>query len=58
MRFCEKNNIKKIYWEGKKEAFSTVEILDNIDYGSIIQNIIFEDNKQIKPLYIKKPNIS
>ncbi len=58
VEYCEKNNIRELYWEARLEVWNETEILDNINYWSIIQKINFESNKQLKPLYIKKPNIS
>lgn len=56
--FLQKNNIKKVYGEANNKLFEKIEILEKIDYLSIITNIKFENKKQIEPLYIKKPNIS
>jgi len=58
LNFLNKKNIKKIYWETKTSLFPWIKILEKIDYHSIIKKIIFKNNKKIKPLYIKKPNIS
>jgi len=48
------NNIKKIYWEASLE---NIEIIEKIDYLSIIKNIELKNLKKIEPLYLKKPNI-
>jgi tRNA A37 threonylcarbamoyladenosine modification protein TsaB len=53
-----KNNITKVYWEYKNEVLKNIINLEKIDYLDIIKNIKFTKNKQIRPLYIKKPNIS
>ncbi len=53
-KYLKEKNIKKIYWEAEIE---NVEIIENIDYLSIIKEIKLENIKKIDPLYIKKPNI-
>ncbi len=50
--------IDKIYWEINKELFDNIEIIEKIDYLSIIKELKFDKMKQIQALYIKKPNIS
>jgi len=50
--------IKKVYWEAKSELLDDIEILEKIDYVSIIKWIVLNNIKQIEALYIKKPNIS
>lgn len=49
-----KNNIKIIYWETNIE---NVQIIEKIDYLSIIKEIELKEFKKIEPLYLKKPNI-
>lgn len=50
-----KNKIEKIYWEWD---IKNVEIIENIDYSDIIENIkLDKKTKKIEALYIKKPNI-
>ncbi len=66
--YLEKNNISKIYWENKnliqsisleeKETTRNIKIFEKIDYSDIIKKIEFKKEKIIKPIYIKKPNIS
>jgi len=56
--YFEENNIKKVTWELNNDYFSNILILDEIDYENIISNIKFNKKDIIKPLYIKKPNIS
>ena len=51
-------NINKIYWEINAELFPNIEILEKIDYISIIKELKFDKLNQIQALYIKKPNIS
>ncbi len=46
---------KKLFWEA---SIKNVEILENINYKSIIKDIELKKLKRINPLYIKKPNIS
>ena len=50
--------ITKVYWEANNELFPEIQILENLDYSSIIKNIELKNLKQIEALYIKKPNIS
>lgn len=50
----KEKNIKKIYWETSLE---NMEIIEKIDYLSIIREIELKDFKKIEPLYLKKPNI-
>lgn len=52
--YLEQNNIKKIYWD---YINSWVQTIDNIDYCDIIKKTQLQKNKQIKAMYIKKPNI-
>ena len=58
INILKKQNINNIYWEVDKKIFQNIEILEKIDYKSIIKELQFDDLKQIKALYIKKPNIS
>lgn len=51
------NNIDTTYWESSYN-FENTQILENIDYKSIIKELEFKDYEKIEPLYIKKPNIS
>ena len=53
-KYLTDNNIKTIYWESDIE---NVEIIEKIDYLSIINQIKFKELKKIDPLYLKKPNI-
>ncbi len=50
--------IKKVYWEATSELFRDIEILEKIDYVSILKKIELNNTEQIEALYIKKPNIS
>jgi hypothetical protein len=54
----KEKSIEKAYGEANKDLFEDIEILENIDYISIIKDIKFQNLKQIEALYIKKPNIS
>ena len=45
---------KKVYWNWE---IDNIEIIEKIDYISIIKEINFQELKRIDPLYIKKPNI-
>jgi hypothetical protein len=47
-------NFKIIYGEWD---IKNIEIIEKIDYISIIKNIKPEKYSKIEPLYIKKPNI-
>jgi tRNA threonylcarbamoyladenosine biosynthesis protein TsaB len=50
--------IKKAYWDVKAELFSNINILEKIDYVSIMREMELDNKKQIDAMYIKKPNIS
>ncbi|MDD2908053.1 MAG: hypothetical protein PHH98_05430 [Candidatus Gracilibacteria bacterium] len=52
--YLKQKNLSTIYGEADIE---NVEIIENIDYLSIIAEIRFDNLKKIEPLYIKKPNI-
>ena len=54
-QILEQNNIKTIYWEIELE---NIEIIEKIDYLSIIKELKFQNLEKIEPLYLKKPNIS
>lgn len=57
--FNEKIQQDIIYGDINLERFSkNIEIKKNIDYEDIFQNIELSGQKQVAPLYIKKPNIS
>lgn len=58
LNFLNSSWIKKVYWEAKSELFRDIEILEKIDYVSILKKIVLNNAKQIEALYIKKPNIS
>lgn len=50
---------KIVYWDLSNNILSEeINTISKIDYKKIIENINFEKNKLIEPLYIKKPNIS
>lgn len=55
--FFNKLSIKTVYWETWYD-FPNIEILEKIDYNSIIKELKLENFKKIEALYIKKPNIS
>ena len=57
IEILKEKNIKKVYWDIKQDFFTNIEILENIDYISIINQIKLDELKQIQALYIKKPNI-
>lgn len=51
------NNI--VYWDLSNNILSeNLKVNSNINYEKVIKKIIFQENKLIEPLYIKKPNIS
>lgn len=50
------NNIKKVYSD--TEFLEKLEIIKEVDYKNIIQNLKLEKNSIISPFYFKKPNIS
>ena len=50
-----------VLWDVEEKRSSQVKIVDKVYYQSIISEIdinVWEKNKKIEPLYIKKPNIS
>lgn len=51
-------NIKRVYGQKSNVFPEDITIVEKIDYKSIIHKVIFKQNHQIDPLYIKKPNIS
>jgi len=57
--FNTKGSKLKIYWDLTNNILSEkINIISEINYTKIIENIVFQQNKLIEPLYIKKPNIS
>lgn len=48
-------NIQTIYWDIHLENF---EIITEVNYEKIIQNIVFQNHKIVPAYYLKKPNIS
>lgn len=56
--YIEESHISKVYGELNKDFFENIEVLDDIDYNYILSKVEFKSEKIIKPLYIKKPNIS
>lgn len=48
-------NIQTIYWDIHLENF---EIITEVNYEKIIQNIVFQNQKIVPAYYLKKPNIS
>lgn len=58
INYFDLNNISEIYWELNPTFFDKIKALDEIDYESIIWEIKFKKNSQIRPLYIKKPSIT
>ncbi len=50
---------EKIFWDiSNNTVWEQLEVDSHIDYKKIINQLEFQDNKIIEPLYIKKPNIS
>ena len=61
LEYLKDNNVKEAYWEKLayiEDNWGRLEIFDKIDYKGIISNIKFSSFDRVKPLYIKKPNIS
>ncbi|MCD5380448.1 hypothetical protein LR004_00840 [Candidatus Gracilibacteria bacterium] len=60
--FLEKvqnNSASDVFGDISNNSISdTLSVDSNIDYSSVINNLEFQNNKIIEPLYIKKPNIS
>lgn len=56
--YLKEDNISKVYWEVNIDILGECELLDKIDYLSIMREINFDTKQMIDPLYIKKPNIS
>lgn len=56
--YVNSNNIENIYWDLSNNFFTVSSLFGEIDYENIIKNLKFDSKKIIKPLYIKKPNIS
>ena len=52
--YLKENNISIVYGEAD---INTIQFIEKIDYSAIIKRVIFQKNKKIDPLYIKKPNI-
>ena len=49
----------EIYWDLSNNILSeNIKVNSKINYKKVIENIDFQENKLIEPLYIKKPNIS
>jgi hypothetical protein len=57
IKYLQENNIKQVYWENQNLK-TNIEILEKINYSLIIKNIVFDNQKNIKAIYIKKPSIS
>lgn len=52
-------NTKMIYWDIDSDRFNIdLDINNTIDYNSFMSELNLETQKQVAPLYIKKPNIS
>jgi len=48
-----------LFWDISNNIISDqIKVNSDINYDKIIKNIVFQENKLIEPLYIKKPNIS
>ena len=48
-----------LFWDISNNIISDkIKVNSDINYDKIIKNIVFQKNKLIEPLYIKKPNIS
>lgn len=48
-------NIQTIYWDINLENF---EVIGEVNYEKILQNIVFQNQKIVPAYYLKKPNIS
>ncbi len=58
LNYLVENNITKIYWDFNFWEDKGIELIEKINYSDIINNIKFQKEKIIEPLYIKKPSIS
>ncbi len=57
--FVFKNKKRQVYWDLNNNLLSEkIDLVEEINYNTIIQTIKFDKKKIIKPLYIKKPSIS
>ena len=55
----KKNFIKKIYGDFPQEkTFFWINLEENVNFPIIIKNLCLKKQKQLNPLYIKKPSIS
>lgn len=54
----EKNNLKVYGDYDQAELIFWINIDENINYSIIIKNLLFQKQKQLTPIYIKKPSIS
>lgn len=54
----ENSKIEIISNEILEEKWISLQMIEKVDYLSIIKELTFDDKKQIEALYIKKPNIS
>ncbi len=54
IEIIKEKNLSNLYWSCSIEG---IEIIEKIDYISIIKDIKLERLSKIEPLYIKKPNI-
>lgn len=60
IEYMKREKIDTIYWDLWNNMLKSniQEVIWDINYSKILQNITFEKNKIIEPLYIKKPSIS
>jgi len=57
-KYIMDNNIDKVYWDLTNNFLTNTSLFEDINYEKIIKHMNFDNQKIIKPLYIKKPNIS
>jgi len=56
--YLQEEKIDKVYWDVAIDFLWDIPIDFSVDYKKIIADIEFDTQKEISPLYLKKPNIT
>lgn len=56
--YLKENDIKKVYGDAVTDFLSDFSLQFDVDYENIIKNVMLQSEKEITPMYMKKPNIT
>lgn len=58
LNYLQENTIQKVYWDVVTDFLWDIPLDFSVDYKQIITDINLDTQREITPLYLKKPNIT